>query len=408
MEETARELLEKHGQAHLLRYFEALNESQKAVLLNTIRRIDFAKLQKALFAVGKKSGTDAIAHMKVLTLQEIERRKTHFYELGLKSLQNGEVGAVILAGGQGTRLGSDKPKGMFDVGLKKSMPIFQIHAENARKRMEECGALLHLFIMTNESSHEEVVRFFSLYNNFGFNARYLHFYPQDMNPAVDKKGKILMKSPWQPCMAPSGNGGWSESLMASDSAQFVRDGKMKWLNVVSVDNVLQKTYDPVFIGATIASGCACGAKVVKKCSPDEKVGAICLRNGKPSVVEYYELSEEMKTAVDDEGKPIYDYGVTLNYLFSVARLEATLHMPLPVHVAQKKVPYMDEHGAFVKPDQPNAYKFETLILDMIEYMETCLPYEINREEEFAPIKNRTGVDSLETARAMLLRKMGEL
>ena len=143
------------------------------------------------------------------------------------------------------------------------------------------------------------------------------------------------------------------------------------------------------------------AKVVRYIAPDEKVGAVCLEDGRPSIVEYYDMTPELMEARDGNGEPAYNFGVILNYLFSVAELERILEQNLPLHLVEKKIPYLDETGKLVKPEEPNGYKFENLVLDMIHQMSSCLPFEVVREKEFAPIKNKTGIDSVESARALL-------
>ena len=169
----------------------------------------------------------------------------------------------------------------------------------------------------------------------------------------------------------------------------------------AVDNVLQQIADPCFIGATIASGCEAGAKVVAKADPDERVGVLCLEDGKPSIVEYYEMTEEMRTLREPGGRLSYNYGVILNYLFRVDKLQKIMDQQMPVHLVKKKIPYMNEQGQLVEPEAPNGYKFETLVLDMVHMQNSCLSYEVKRNKEFAPIKNATGVDSLESARELL-------
>jgi UDP-N-acetylglucosamine/UDP-N-acetylgalactosamine diphosphorylase len=176
---------------------------------------------------------------------------------------------------------------------------------------------------------------------------------------------------------------------------------IEWLNVFAVDNVLQKIADPIFVGATIMSGCPAGAKVVRKVSPDERVGVMCKENGKPSIVEYYELTQEMMEAKDKSGEPAYNYGVILNYLFKVDKLVEINDNKMVNHMAEKKIPHIDDSGELVEPDEPNGYKFETLILDMINMLDDCLVFEVDRNKEFAPVKNKEGVDSIDTARELL-------
>ena len=184
-----------------------------------------------------------------------------------------------------------------------------------------------------------------------------------------------------------------------------KENGIEWFNVFAVDNVLQRIADPCFIGATITNHCVAGAKVVKKVTPDERVGALCLEDGRPSIVEYYDLTDELMNAKDEKGEPAYNFGAILNYLFQVKALEKTISEKLPLHIVEKKIPYMDDDGNFVKPEKPNGYKYETLVLDMVHMMDSCLPYEVAREHEFAPIKNMTGIDSVDTARE-LCRKNG--
>lgn len=159
--------------------------------------------------------------------------------------------------------------------------------------------------------------------------------------------------------------------------------------------------DPVFIGATIACGCESGSKVVSKAAPDEKVGVLCLEDGKPSIVEYYEMTDEMIQRRENDGRLSYNYGVILNYLFKVKNLEQIIDEEMPLHIAKKKIPYMNESGNFIQPSKENGYKYETLVLDMVKRQDSCLAFEVERKNEFAPVKNAEGIDSVESARKLL-------
>ncbi|MBO4355223.1 MAG: UTP--glucose-1-phosphate uridylyltransferase, partial [Clostridia bacterium] len=228
---------------------------------------------------------------------------------------------------------------------------------------------------------------------------------QEMAPSVDYNGKVYLEEKGRISLSPNGNGGWFSSLVkAGYLSQMKKDG-IEWLTVFAVDNVCQRINDPAFVGATLLSGRDCGAKVIAKANPTEKVGVLCLEDGKPSIVEYYEITEDMKNLRDERGELLYKFGVILNYMFNVNKLEDVMNKEMPVHVVEKKIPYIDENAELQKPTSPNGYKFETLVLDMIHLMDTCLPFEVVREKEFAPVKNPTGVDSVESARE-LLRKNG--
>jgi len=189
---------------------------------------------------------------------------------------------------------------------------------------------------------------------------------------------------------------------------IIKENGIEWLNVFAVDNVLQRIADPVFLGAVLDKNYTSGSKVIRKASPDEKVGVMCLENGHPSIVEYIELTEEMLHQTDENGDLAYNFGVILNYLFKVDCLEEIVRNSLPYHLAEKKIPCIDEQGNPVAPAEPNGIKFELFILDMIYMLDTCLPFEVVREKEFAPIKNKTGVDSVDSARELLKKNGVEL
>lgn len=338
-----------------------------------------------------------------LELSEIKERREEFKQIGLDAVKSTKVGAILLAGGQGTRLGFDKAKGMFNIGVNKELYIFEQLIANLKKVTEEAGAWVPLYIMTSEKNDVQTRAFFAEHAFFGYDPAYVKFFVQEMVPAVDYEGNVLMEAEDSLAMSPNGNGGWFKSMLKAGLDQDLKEKGVEWLNVFAVDNVLQQIADPVFVGATIQSGCVSGAKVVRKVDPYERVGALCLEDGKPSIVEYYELTPEMAEATDDKGTLLYGFGVILNYLFRLDKLMEIVNTNLPLHIVEKKVPYLNENGEFIRPTEPNAYKFETLILDMIYMMDDCLSFEVDRSEEFAPVKNATGVDSVESARELLMQ-----
>jgi UDP-N-acetylglucosamine/UDP-N-acetylgalactosamine diphosphorylase len=346
-----------------------------------------------------KRGT--FAPLGAMELSEIEPKKEEFKKTGLEAIRSCRVGAILLAGGQGTRLGFDKAKGMYNIGVTRDLYIFEQLIANMRKVTEEAGAWVPLYIMTSEKNDTQTRAFFAEHNYFGYHKDFVKFFVQEMVPAVDFEGNVLLESEDSLAMSPNGNGGWFKSLVKAGLDRDLKEKGVEWLNVFAVDNVLQQIADPVFVGATIASGCVSGAKVVRKADPYERVGALCLEDGKPSIIEYYELTPEMAEATDEKGSLLYGFGVILNYLFRVDKLLELLSRNLPMHIVEKKVPYLDENGVLQKPETPNAYKFETLILDMVYMMDDCLSFEVEREKEFAPVKNATGVDSVESARRLL-------
>ena len=395
----AYEKLEEYGQLHVLKYYDELSGYEKEALLKQIEETDLAVLKQA----GNKTELHPrgkITPIEVMRLPAIEARREEYTKIGLDAVKAGKVGAVLLAGGMGTRLGSDAPKGVYNIGLTKDVFIFQRLIENLMDVVRAADAWVPLYVMTSDKNHEATTAFFKEKNYFGYDPEYVTFFRQDMAPASDYDGRVYMEEKYKMATSPNGNGGWFLSMMKWGIVDKIKTAGVEWLNVFAVDNVLQRIADPCFVGAVIAAGSAAGAKVVKKNAPDEKVGAMCLEDGRPSIVEYYEMTEELMNAKDAAGEPAYDFGVILNYLFREKDLEEIAAKKLPLHIVEKKIPYLDENGMPVNPESPNGYKFEQLVLDMIHELDSCLPYEVVRNREFAPIKNKTGIDSVESARAL--------
>lgn len=399
--EEACKKLEQYGQRHVLRYYDQLEEGQREQLLAQIEATDFSVLSTKEKEAGKSGERGVITPMPAMELDEIERRREEFTQTGLEAIRAGKVGAVLLAGGMGTRLGSDDPKGMYDIGLKRPVYIFERIIKNVMDVVTMSGAWIPFFIMTSDKNHDTTVKFLEEKNYFGYHKDFIFFFRQEMAPASDYDGKVYMEEEGKISTSPNGNGGWYVSLTRSEAGKKMRSLGIEWMNVFAVDNVLQRIADPCFVGAVIASDCASGSKVVRKAAPDEKVGVMCLEDGRPSIVEYYELTQELMDAKDEKGNPAYNFGAILNYLFRVKDLDEIMNNNLPLHVVEKKIPYLDGNGQLVKPAEPNGYKYEQLVLDMIHELESCLPYEVVREKEFAPIKNKTGIDSVESARELL-------
>ena len=398
--EQAKAKLEKYGQMQVLRYYDELDDAQKEALLAQIDATDMSIQENCAHQeeLGKRG---FISPLTCMEIPEIEANREEFDRIGLDAIKAGKVAALLLAGGMGTRLGSDDPKGMYNVGKTRELYIFECLINNLKEVTDRAGAFVHIYIMTSEKNNDATVRFLKEKNFFGYPESFIHFFMQDMAAATDYNGKIYLEEKGRMATSPNGNGGWFISLVNAGLLDNVHANGIEWFNVFAVDNVLQRIADPVFVGATIAKNCTVGSKVVRKAAPDEKVGVICLEDGKPSIVEYYDLTEDLMNAKNEKGDPAYNFGVILNYLFSTAQLEKILNGALPLHIVEKKIPCLDENGNLIKPEAPNGYKYENLVLDMIHQCDSCLPFEVVREKEFAPIKNKTGVDSVESAQALL-------
>lgn len=391
---------EDEKQCYIRAAMEKNSAEENELLKRQLEEIDWSVLEH----IERKETVNergVFAPLEAVEIGEIEARRDEFKELGLRAVKEGKVGAVLLAGGQGTRLGLDKPKGTMNIGVDRELFLFEQLIRNLMDVTDEAEAFVPLYIMTSNINCKDTKEFFEEHSYFGYPKDYVKFFVQEMEPACDFQGRVYMESATQVAMSPNGNGGWFGSMVNAGLLSDIRSRGIEWINVFAVDNCLQRIADPLFIGATIAYGCESGAKVVRKAAPDEKVGVLCTEDGRPSIAEYYEMTEEMATARKENGDLLYGFGVILNYVFSEKKLEEIADARMPIHVVEKKIPYMDLDGSQVKPDKPNGYKFETLVLDMVHMMEDCIPYEVDRKREFAPIKNLHGVDSLDSARELM-------
>jgi len=402
------DLLKEYGQEHLLRFYDELNEEEKKDLIRQINEADFTLLDALKEKDAEKvtdDGEGKLTPLGALEIDEIKRRKEEFEEKGLEAIRQGKVAALLLGGGQGTRLGFDGPKGTYNLGVTRDFYIFEAQINNMLDVCKKAGCAFPLLIMTSDKNDAETRRFLKEHRYFGFPEDQIHFFRQDMAPSCDFNGKIYLEEKGKLSLSPNGNGGWFKSLVKSGLDKMLVEQGVEWINVFSMDNVLQRICDPVFLGATLLAGTNCGAKVVSKNAPGEKVGALCLKDSLPTIVEYYEMGDVLAAEKDETGKLKYRFGVILNYLFRIKRMYEIVDGKMPLHIVEKKIPYVDENGVAVKPEAPNGYKFEYLATDTVRDMLTCLPFEVEREKEFAPIKNKEGIDSVVSARE-LLKKNG--
>ena len=394
------EKLKTYGQEHVLRFYDELSDDEKTALLAQIEDTDFAVCENAknLKASGNRG---EFAPLPAMEISEIDKNRENFESIGIEAIKAGKVAAVLLAGGMGTRLGSDAPKGTYDIGITKHVYIFERLIQNLLDVVEKTKTFPYLFVMTSEKNHEATVDFFNEHNFFGYQKEKIVFFKQDMAPASDYEGRVFMESKGRIATSPNGNAGWFISMKKAGLLPLLDKEGIEWLNIFAVDNVLQRICDPCFVGATINAKAEVGSKVIRKAFRDECVGVMCLEDGRPSIVEYYELSDEMMDLCDERGERLYNFGVILNYLFNKSALLRIMDGELPLHVVEKKIPHIDADGNSVNPEKPCGCKYEQLVLDLIHELDSCLPFEVVREKEFAPIKNATGVDSVESARKLL-------
>ena len=304
-----------------------------------------------------------------------------------------------MAGGQGTRLGHNGPKGTFDIGLDSHKSLFELLLDYIKEQNAKYNVQIPWFIMTSKENNQATVDFFEKNKYFGYEKN-IYFFIQGQLPMVDTEGKILIGEDYLIKEAADGHGGVYESLVKSKMVDKMKELGIEWVFIGGVDNCLVKMVDPVLMGIAIDKGVTAAGKSVVKANPHEKVGAFCKKNGKPSVVEYSEITDEMAEATDENGELLYGESHILCNLFNISAIERMGSEPLPYHSAFKKATYIDKDGNKVVPTSPNAFKFEAFLFDAFGEVDDMAILRVKREEEFAPVKNAEGVDSPETAREL--------
>lgn len=405
--EKAKLLTEKYGQQHLLKFYSELTVEEQNSLLDQILSMDFELVSFLYNNVVKESGEidkfKNIEPMKSCNHKNMTKEQISEYtNIGLNLIKEGKVAALLVAGGQGTRLGHKGPKGTFSIGLPSDKSLFQLQGERLMNLSQKCDKYIPWYIMTSEDNHEDTVSFFENNNYFGYPLEDVFFFKQGQLPVVDDKGKIILKEKSCISVGANGNGGCFLALKESGALENMKKRGVQWLFMYGVDNALVKAADPTFFGFTIKSGLEASSKVVKKNSPEEKVGVLCYKDGGPSIVEYSELPEELRYAVDEKKELLYSNANIVNHIFSVDFLDRCSKVGLPYHAAHKKISFVNDEGNIINPEMPNAYKFELFMFDIFPYLDDMALLRVNREEEFAPVKNRIGSDSPETARKLLL------
>ena len=404
LEET-RSILKKYGQEHLLNHYDALSEENQKKLLNQIETVDFELVETLYNSTKKeeKNTEDKITPIDYLDKYKLNGQYKYYENLGKKAIKEGKLAAVTMAGGQGTRLGHNAPKGTYDIGLDSHKSLFELLSDNLKEEGKKYGVTVPWFIMTSKENNKTTQEFFEKHKYFGYQKnKNLFFFIQSELPMVDTEGKILIGEDGLIKQAADGHGGIYEALVKNGMTKKMKEMGVKWVFIGGVDNCLVKMVDPVLMGIAIDKSVTVACKSVVKANPKEKVGVFCKRNGKPNVIEYSEITDEMAEAIDENGELLYGESHILCNLFSVEAIERMGETPLPYHIAYKKASYLDKDGKLVVPDSPNAYKFEAFLFDAFGTVDEMAVLRVKREEEFAPVKNAdsAGVDCPKTAREL--------
>lgn len=398
--EEAQKKLEKYGQEHLLKRYAYLDEEKKEKIIHQIKNIDFDQVSE-LFNITTKSikkpdgEVTNIEYVDKAKLSKEEYNK--YYEIGKKRIEEGKYAVVTMAGGQGTRLGYVAPKGTFKIGRGVEKSLFEALSDTIKEAREKFNTKIPWYIMTSRENNNATEKFFEKNDFFGLPYEDVKFFKQGELPMLDTNGKLMLDETGLIKLAADGHGGVFESLAKNGYLEDMKTRGIEWVFISGVDNVLAGLVDPIAVGLAVAEGTLATGKSVVKRSPTENVGVFCKKNGRPSVIEYTEITDEMANARNQNGELLYGESHILTNLFNIKALEDIAEDKLPYHKAFKKAKYMDENGEIVKPEKPNAYKYEAFIFDAFEKLDSMSILRVKREDEFAPLKNADGEDSPNTA-----------
>ena len=413
------ELYQSANQQHIFAFYDTLTEPQRQQLLSDARHINphsinahytaVTQLEQAALSTAAAQSDDIRPFTAVTVLKDTPAaERQRWYEEGLRAIAVGQVAAVLMAGGQGTRLGSSAPKGCYDIGLPSQKSLFALQADRIHRIKQLAAQLtttqltaIHLpwYIMTSLVTHHPTLLYFQQHGYFGLPQEDVHFFQQSELPALSFDGRILLESASKLALSPNGNGGIFDALHTSGCLADMAKRGVTSIHTYGVDNVLIRVADPTLIGYARLHKAECVNKVVLKEEPSEKVGVMCVRAGVPHVVEYSELPKAMAELRDaTTGRLVYSAANIVQQYFTLPFLQSVATQPLPLHMARKAVPFIDPAGVLQQPSQPNAIKLEMFNFDIFARSPSMHALAVERTEEFSGVKNKSGVDSPDTAR----------
>lgn len=399
----AKEILEKYDQTHVLNSYERLADDKKEELLNQVLSIDFEKIADLYEKTKIKptTGNDVLEPMPYVDANKLnDEEKENYMTKGDEIIASGKYAVVMVAGGQGTRLGHNGPKGTFDMGLESHKSLFELFCDKLKTAKDKYGVIIPWYIMTSKENNNDTVNFFEQHDYFGYKDGIKIFFKQGEFPMIDTNGKVIIGENGLIKEAADGHGGLFEAMVRNGVLADMQANGVEWIFSCAVDNPLAKLVDPLLVGYASTNNMKAASVSIVKNSAKERVGVFCKRNSKPSVVEYTEITDEMANAVDENNEFLYGEAHIMMNLFNIDVIEGIAKEKLPYHSAFKKCNYMNEDGEMVIAEEPNAYKFESFIFDAFDRLDNLGILRYKREECFAPIKNAEGNDSPETARKL--------
>lgn len=406
--------LEKHNQDHLLSFWDQLNTAQQHHLISQINQLDLEKIDEWVTDYVKKNVSAKITGDLTPTPfyshepsdPKQKRKYAEAIRLGNKLIRQGKVAAFVVAGGQGTRLGFDGPKGDFPISLLKNKTLFQIFAEYIAAASRKYQTVCPWYIMTSPLNHTETEEIFRSNQYYGLGQENIFIFQQGTMPNFSPDGRILLADKDKISCSPDGHGGSLKALYHSRAVEDMKRRGVEFISYYQVDNPLINIFDPLFIGLHALNESEMSSKALIKTGPFEKVGNFCLVDGRLTIIEYSDLPDELAEKRNPDGSLTFKLGSIAIHIINRTFVEKLNSdgFSLPLHRAVKKIPHIDNHGEFIEPNEPNGIKLETFVFDAVPLASKSIVLETLRSEEFAPTKNATGVDSAQTTRKMMVER----
>ena len=412
MKQQVMKILKENNQEQIIDILNKMNYEDSKKLMKQILTLDFFEVN-TLYNELKNGYSEDVKKIEPVNYTEkckLSRNEISEYEtLGKEIIEKNKLAVISLAGGQGTRLGHSGPKGTYELSLEeifgRKVSIFEVLAQNFLKAKELYGVNVNWYIMTSNDNNNATTDFFEKNNYFNLKKEQVKFFIQNDIPVINENGKILVGANYLIKTASNGNGGIYEVLDKQGILSDMKKKGIEWVFVSGVDNILVNPIDPIFVGLTIKEKNSVAVKTVKKVDASEKTGVYCRKDGKIGVIEYNEISDELRNVKDENGELLYGQSNIVSHLYNIQALDFLKNVKLPYHRAHKKGSYINENLQEIFPTEPNVYKFEKYIFDAFGKFDNVTILSVDKKEEFAPIKNAEGNDSPGTAKLLYIEKV---
>ena len=399
-----KEILKKYNQEHLLYFYSELSDSEKEILLNQILNIDFEEI---LNLYKNSMSNEKLDISTVSPLPHFEKELfsseeiLEYTKVGEDIIKSGAFAVVTMSGGQGSRLGYKGPKGTYELRFKnlhEKKSLFQIMCEDIKRANEKYNVTIPWYIMTSQDNDEATKNYFESHNFFNYPKDKIKFFTQGKLPIINLEGKLILQEPYLIKDGSNGNGNVFKSIQNHNIIENLENQNIKWIFFGGIDNVLLQNVDPFFIGLTVKNNFEIASKSIFKQKPLEKTAVYCKKSGKPAILDYNDINIKLSVSKFEDGKYKYREANIISHLMSIDAVKKACLINLPYHRSFKKNAFVNEEGMKQVPDKPNSFKFENFIFDSFMFFDDMLLLRVSEDEEFAPIKDFTGIYNPDTAR----------